>query len=167
MKAQLSVKREMSNAKAPVLGQYVKFTSVCHLMIPMADLRHVLVRSFGAAIAGLSAYTSWIIVLLRLNIDFWVFIASIRAYGAETTFKTESLRRIDRYSRAGRSFWNLNRWITIRIDALGSLFAASLAAYLVYFQDNIASTTGFSLNMAGREIRRHVSHMLIVWSSWI
>ncbi|KAG6919579.1 hypothetical protein DXG01_004242 [Tephrocybe rancida] len=101
--AQLSVKREMSNAKAPVLGH------------------------FGAAIAGLT---------------------SIRAYGAQQAFRDESLNRINRYTRAARTFYNLNRWICIRIDAIGSLFAASLATYLVYFQNQKASNAGFSLNMA-------------------
>ncbi|KAL0950639.1 hypothetical protein HGRIS_007427 [Hohenbuehelia grisea] len=101
--AQLSVKREMSNAKSPVLGH------------------------FGAAIAGLT---------------------SIRAYGAQDAFKKEMMTRIDRYTRAARTFYNLNRWICIRIDALGGMFSAGLAAYLFYFTDKNASNTGFSLNMA-------------------
>ncbi|KAH9854915.1 multidrug resistance-associated ABC transporter [Lenzites betulinus] len=103
MKAQLSVKREMSNARAPVLGH------------------------FGAAIAGLT---------------------SIRAYGAQDQFRKESYRRIDRYVRAGRTFYNLNRWVSIRIECLGALFAACLAAYLVYGNHARAANTGFSLNMA-------------------
>ncbi|EIM92492.1 uncharacterized protein STEHIDRAFT_127305 [Stereum hirsutum FP-91666 SS1] len=106
IKAQLSVKREMSNAKAPVLGH------------------------FGAAIAGLT---------------------SIRAYGAQLAFRQESYRRIDRYTRAARTFYNLNRWICVRIDTLGGLFAAGLAAYLIYgpAKDTMhASDTGFSLTMA-------------------
>ncbi|KAI0832850.1 multidrug resistance-associated ABC transporter [Trametes gibbosa] len=103
MKAQLSVKREMSNARAPVLGH------------------------FGAAIAGLT---------------------SIRAYGAQDQFRKESYRRIDRYIRAGRTYYNLNRWVSIRIEALGALFAACLAAYLVYGSHARAANTGFSLNMA-------------------
>ncbi|RPD81341.1 multidrug resistance-associated ABC transporter [Lentinus tigrinus ALCF2SS1-7] len=103
MKAQLSVKREMSNARAPVLGH------------------------FGAAIAGLT---------------------SIRAYGAQAQFRKESYRRIDRYVRAGRTFYNLNRWVSVRIEALGALFASCLAAYLVYGSNARAANTGFSLNMA-------------------
>ncbi|KAK0480768.1 hypothetical protein IW261DRAFT_1474488 [Armillaria novae-zelandiae] len=103
IKAQLSVKRELSNAKAPVLGH------------------------FGAAIAG---------------------ITSIRAYGAQNAFIRESMVRIDKYTRTGRTFYNLNRWIDIRIDVLGGLFSACLAAYLVYFQDIEAFNVGFSLNMA-------------------
>ncbi|KAH7922933.1 hypothetical protein BV22DRAFT_1197033 [Leucogyrophana mollusca] len=104
MKAQLSVKREMSNAKAPVLGH------------------------FGAAIAGLT---------------------SIRAYGAEEAFKGESLTRIDRYTKSARMFYNLNRWVSVRLDVISALFTACLAAYLIY-GGNIpkASNIGFSLNMA-------------------
>ncbi|KIM54250.1 hypothetical protein SCLCIDRAFT_1222221 [Scleroderma citrinum Foug A] len=103
MRAQLSVKREMSNAKAPVLGH------------------------FGAAIAGLT---------------------SIRAYGAQATFKSESLNRIDRYSKSARMFYNLNRWVCIRIDLIGALFTSALAAYLVYWRPSGAGNIGFSLNMA-------------------
>jgi ABC-type multidrug transport system fused ATPase/permease subunit len=104
IKAQLSVKREMSNARSPVLGH------------------------FGAAIAGLT---------------------SIRAYGAQQSFKNESIVRIDRYTRAARTFYNLNRWICIRIDAIGGLFAAGLAGYLVYGRKlTTAADTGFTLNMA-------------------
>lgn len=103
MKAQLPVKREMSNAKAPVLGH------------------------FGAAIAGLT---------------------SIRAYSAESAFIQESLNRIDRYTRTIRAYYNLNRWVDVRADALGALFLASLAAYLVYVQNARAFNVGFSLNMA-------------------
>ncbi|KAH7102271.1 ATP-binding cassette transporter [Auriculariales sp. MPI-PUGE-AT-0066] len=102
--SQLSVKREMSNSRAPVLGH------------------------FGAAIHGLT---------------------SIRAYGAEGAFKHESMKRIDKYTRAARSFYNLNRWICIRVDAIGGLFAGGLAAFLVYGQTNPdAGRTGFSLVMA-------------------
>ncbi|TFK30740.1 ATP-binding cassette transporter [Coprinopsis marcescibilis] len=101
--AQLSVKREMSNAKAPVLGH------------------------FGAAISGLT---------------------SLRAYGAQQAFIAQSLTRIDRYTKASRTFYNLNRWVCIRVDALGGLFTAALAGYLIYFQGHSASNTGFSLNMA-------------------
>ncbi|KAJ6462020.1 hypothetical protein C8R47DRAFT_1225647 [Mycena vitilis] len=101
--AQLSVKREMSNAKAPVLGH------------------------FAAAMNGL---------------------ASIRAYGAQESIINTSLERIDKYTRTARTFYNLNRWVCIRIDVLGGLFAASLAYYLIYFQSHTPANIGFSLNMA-------------------
>ncbi|KAG8900334.1 hypothetical protein FRC00_013442 [Tulasnella sp. 408] len=95
IRAQLAVKREMSNAKSPLYSH------------------------FGAAIAGL---------------------ISIRAYGAEEKFKLENMKRIDFYSRPGRTFYNLNRWISARIDFLGGLFAAAL--------ERNSSDTGFSLTMA-------------------
>lgn len=84
-------------------------------------------------------------------------------------FKNESLVRIDRYSRAARTFFNLHRyainvitfrinragvavyrWINIRVDMLGALFSAALATYLVYGggATPLASNIGFSLNMA-------------------
>ncbi|TFK44019.1 multidrug resistance-associated ABC transporter [Crucibulum laeve] len=108
LKAQMSVKREMSNAKAPVLA---------HL---------------GASITGLSQLK----------------FSSIRAYSAEDQFKTESLRRIDHYTRIARTSYNLNRWIAIRIDALGAIFTGSLAWYLVYRHSVSSANTGLSLNLA-------------------
>ncbi|KAJ8082215.1 hypothetical protein PM082_008062 [Marasmius tenuissimus] len=103
IKSQMSVKREMSNAKAPVLGH------------------------FGSAIAGLT---------------------SIRAYGVEEDFKKESRSRINHYSRPARTFYNLNRWIDVRIDAIGNVFSTALAVYLVYVAQQNPSNTGYSLNMA-------------------
>jgi len=82
---------------------------------------------FGASIAGL---------------------ISIRAYGAQEAFRQESLKRINHYTRAALPFWSLNRWVNIRLDVLGGLFASSLAAYLVYASNVQASNIGFSLNMA-------------------
>ncbi|QRV86003.1 ABC transporter transmembrane region [Ceratobasidium sp. AG-Ba] len=104
MSAQLSVKREMSNARSPLFSH------------------------FGAAIAG---------------------ITTIRAYRAEELFKEEALNRIDRYTRVARSFYNLNRWVCVRMDTLGGAFAAGLAAYMVYGRPSVdASDTGFSLSSA-------------------
>lgn len=75
--------------------------------------------------------------------------------------------RIDRYMRASRSFYNVNRyvhcvpvdwiifferyrWIGIRLDALGRMFTISLAFYLVYGGMKAdASTVGFILSLAG------------------
>ncbi|KAF9072745.1 P-loop containing nucleoside triphosphate hydrolase protein [Rhodocollybia butyracea] len=101
MGAQLSVKREMSNARAPVLAH------------------------FSASVAGL---------------------ASIRAYGAQNAFVNGSLTRINSYSRASRAFYNLSRWISLRLDVLSACFATALAVYLVYVQSLNAATSGFSLS---------------------
>lgn len=46
--------------------------------------------SFGAAIGGLT---------------------SIRAYKSQDAFVLEQQLRIDRYTRAARIFYNLNRWV--------------------------------------------------------
>ncbi|CCO37903.1 ATP-binding cassette transporter abc4 Short=ABC transporter abc4 [Rhizoctonia solani AG-1 IB] len=63
MTAQMSVKREMSNARSPLFSH------------------------FGAALQG---------------------VTSIRAYGAEDLFKNEALKRVDKYTRPTRTFYNLN-----------------------------------------------------------
>ncbi|KAJ7240472.1 P-loop containing nucleoside triphosphate hydrolase protein [Mycena rebaudengoi] len=96
LKAQLSIKRESSNAKAPVLGQ----------------------------------------------------ITSIRAYGAQIPFIQESLKRINKYTRAARPLANLDRWIAIRLAAIGNILTALLTAYLIYVHKQSANNVGFSLNMA-------------------
>ncbi|KAF8310655.1 ATP-binding cassette transporter [Clavulina sp. PMI_390] len=101
--AQLPVKREMSNARAPV------FTV------------------FGTAINGLT---------------------TIRAYGVQERFKDESLRRIDNYTRTARPFWNLNRWVGLRVDYMGGIFSAALAGYLLYVSKSDATQIGFLLNVA-------------------
>ncbi|KAF8885698.1 multidrug resistance-associated ABC transporter [Gymnopilus junonius] len=103
LRAQMSVKREMSNARSPVLSH------------------------FGGAIAGM---------------------VSIRAYGAQKSFKKESLRRIDHYLRIARTSYNLNRWIGIRMDLLGALFTTALASYLLIRKTLNAANIGFSLNMS-------------------
>ncbi|KAF8307151.1 hypothetical protein DL93DRAFT_2159641 [Clavulina sp. PMI_390] len=75
-------------------------------------------------------------------------LSSIRAYGAQGRFIDESLRRIDRYSRVARPYWNLNRWVGLRIDMLGGLFTSTLATYLILISQPNAATIGFLLNLS-------------------
>ncbi|KAL1939039.1 hypothetical protein VTO73DRAFT_10299 [Trametes versicolor] len=75
-------------------------------------------------------------------------ITSIRAYGAQEAFKKELFERVDKYSRVYIMHENFNRWISARMDFIGTVFATSLAVYLVYASSLSASDTGFSLNMA-------------------
>ena len=84
LKAQLPVKREMSNAKAPVLA------------------------ILGSTLSGLGK--SW--TASYINVDHDVKgppTASIRAYAAQDAFRKEMYRRINSYVRAARVFNNLNR----------------------------------------------------------
>lgn len=77
-----------------------------------------------------------------------ITIVSIRAYGCQDAFIKESLHRLDRHSRTARLSFDLTRWSSVRTEMLGNLFTASLAIYLVYFQNHSAANTGFSLNAA-------------------
>ncbi|KAI0752922.1 P-loop containing nucleoside triphosphate hydrolase protein [Daedaleopsis nitida] len=103
MRAQLPVKREQSNTRAPLIG---------HL---------------NSTISGL---------------------VSIRAYGVQDRFRHDMYTRIDRWTRASNAFFNLNRWVIVRADMIGTLFTVSLAIYLTYFAQLDASNIGFSLSMA-------------------
>ncbi|KAI0782172.1 multidrug resistance-associated ABC transporter [Abortiporus biennis] len=86
-------------------------------------------------------------------------LVSIRAYGAEEKFRLESFRCIDRMSRTARLFFDLNRWIGVRTDALAWGFSAGLAAYLTYGKSHVGSAnTGFSLTMA-----TGFSSLLLIW----
>ncbi|KAG6908669.1 hypothetical protein DXG01_003683 [Tephrocybe rancida] len=76
-------------------------------------------------------------------------LTSIRAFGAQERFSDDVQRYIDGYTRPARTFYDLNRWLNVRIGCISSLFSACLAAYLVYFHTLSAGDTGFSLNMAG------------------
>lgn len=115
--AQLSVKRfAISHILTQMLLLIVIYSE-------MSNARSPVFSHFGAAING---------------------ITSICAYGAKERFKAELVQRIDKYTRPARVFYNLNRcvgaslsgirmtelflrWIGIRVNALGGLFAAGLA----------------------------------------
>ncbi|KAF7364891.1 Multidrug resistance-associated ABC transporter protein [Mycena venus] len=92
-----------------------------------SNTRAPVLAHFGAAIAGL---------------------VSIRAFGAESKFGIESQVRIDRYTRVARNYYNLDRWVSVRVDFLGAIFSAALATYLVYIKHTSAGDSGFLLNMA-------------------
>ena len=77
-----------------------------------------------------------------------ILSVSIRAYGAQQPFTDELMKKIDHYIKVSRTSYNLNRWISIRVDALGATFATALASYLLIRRSISAANIGFSLNMA-------------------
>ncbi|EJC97739.1 P-loop containing nucleoside triphosphate hydrolase protein [Fomitiporia mediterranea MF3/22] len=101
LKCQMCTRREMSNAKAPVLSQV------------------------GTALSGLP---------------------SIRAYGAQDLFYSELKKRIDVLARSSYCFYDINRWVSIRMDFLGAIFGGVVAAYLAYGSKIPAGYAGFTLS---------------------
>lgn len=86
IKAQMSVKRELSNAKSPVLSV------------------------FGGAMSGLSEFTvrgTWRPYSQHTH------LVSIRAYGVQQYFRSQLLEHIDHYIRANRAFNNLQRCVPL------------------------------------------------------
>ncbi|KAG9314718.1 hypothetical protein JVU11DRAFT_5527 [Chiua virens] len=140
MKAELSVKREMSNAKAPLL----------------AHLDTVLV-GLGKSLRHLRTNTS----LSRIRLQ-----SLVRAFGAQRAFIKEYHSRIDQlyqdrayflcpqlvnrsYRRVACPLIMLYSWVSVRLEMLGALFSASLAAYLMYAPNKInPSNVGFSMDLA-------------------
>ncbi|KAL5499199.1 hypothetical protein ACEPAH_1717 [Sanghuangporus vaninii] len=102
LKCQMCTRREMSNAKSPVMSEV------------------------GTALSGLP---------------------SIRAYGAQTIFYSELKKRIDVLARTSYCFYDINRWISIRMDSLGAIFAGVVAAYLAYGSKLSAGYAGFTLSI--------------------
>ncbi|KZT34875.1 hypothetical protein SISSUDRAFT_228878 [Sistotremastrum suecicum HHB10207 ss-3] len=74
-------------------------------------------------------------------------LVSIRAYGAQEAVLTESLVRIDEFTRVNRTYENLWRWVALRTKTLGSLFTGAVAAYLVYGRELSAARIGFTLSL--------------------
>ncbi|KAF8309911.1 hypothetical protein DL93DRAFT_2230628 [Clavulina sp. PMI_390] len=93
-----------------------------------SNRRSPVFSTFGAAIGGLT---------------------SIRAYGAQAAFQKDLLQLVDDYMRSSRGFFNLNRWIGVRIDFMGAIFSTSLAIHLMYYvKSTNASITGLQLSQA-------------------
>jgi hypothetical protein len=101
---------------------------------------------FGAAIAGLGVF-SFPYAFPPLS-SLIIVTVSIRAYGAQEAFKTESMKRLNHYVKVSRTSFNLNRWTGIHIDVLGATFTAALASYLLANRSLSAANIGFSLDMA-------------------
>ena len=59
--------------------------------------------------------------------------------------------RINKYTRTATAYFDMDRWIHIRMDFLAALFVASLGLYIAYGPGHagiLASDVGFSLSMA-------------------
>lgn len=138
LRAQMSVKRHLryvSSIKCPQKSSH-------HTR---SNARSPVLAHFGAAVVGIGERKP-LPVLLCLTIS--LIVVSIRAYGAQSDVIAESMKRINHHTKIARSSNTLNRWISVRMDLLGAIFTASLAAYLLHKRALSAANTGFSLVMA-------------------
>ncbi|EIN13023.1 P-loop containing nucleoside triphosphate hydrolase protein [Punctularia strigosozonata HHB-11173 SS5] len=72
-------------------------------------------------------------------------LVSIRAYGAQSMFRNELMRRTNRYSLITKNFYLLNRWVGLRVGTLGAMFALAVASAATYNKSITAGDAGFSL----------------------
>lgn len=77
-----------------------------------------------------------------------IYIASIRAYGAQEMFDAELRMRINKAIRASLTFYHINRWVSVRMDLLGVFFSGIISAYMVYGGRLEAGFAGFTINTA-------------------
>lgn len=50
--------------------------------------------------------------------------------------------------RASMAFYDLNRWVSVRLDFLGAVFSCAVASYLVYGSTSPAGSVGFTMSIA-------------------
>ncbi|KAJ7132157.1 multidrug resistance-associated ABC transporter [Mycena epipterygia] len=155
-----AVDSALGNLVMPILSRITRMLTrfgVVLLYAPAFFVPGLLVGSLGAWVGQIYTSAQLPVKRLRSNAHAPVLghlgtaiagLVSIRAFGAESKFSSELSSRIDRYSKTSVNFWNLNRWVAVRINILGSLFSAALATYLVYVKQTSASETGFLINMA-------------------
>lgn len=139
IRAQLSIKREMSNAKAPVLGVFGSAVAGLSTLEPTVShhtdsdkttsVHPRLQCSRDIQESGPGSYRS-----LRPRCKVVLQRQSVRIFIANGLCQADAV----------------HRWVSTRLDTFGQMFTAALAFYLVYggVTDN-ASNIGFVINMAG------------------
>ncbi|KAL6450715.1 YBT1 ATP-dependent bile acid permease [Candida maltosa Xu316] len=76
-------------------------------------------------------------------------VATIRAYGVEQRFMMENLKSIDKNNRPFFYLWVANRWLSFRIDAVGSMVMLFTGVFVLLQVGNIdAGLAGLSLSYA-------------------
>lgn len=138
------------------MGMLIKFVSVV-VLVPLFSIPAILIGLIGAFIGELYIHGQLSVKREMSNAKSPLFshlsasingIVSIRAYGAQEQIKRETQAKADKYTRAATAFYNLNRWVTIRIDMLGGVFSALLASFLIYLSPLDPSDAGFALQQA-------------------
>lgn len=94
----------------------------------------------------------------RLSIKNKFLSASIRAYNAQNIFRSELKKHIDTLARTSYCFYDINRWVSIRVDSLGAIFSGAVAAYIVYSGRVQAGYAGFTLSVV-----LSFSRQILVW----
>lgn len=86
------------------------------------------------------------------------FTASIRAYGAQSFFREALKKKVNLYTRASLALYDTNRWIAVRVETLGGLFAGSVSVYFIYGSNMSAGYIGFTLSMLV-----NFSRLVLIW----
>ena len=74
-------------------------------------------------------------------------VGTIRAFDKSQTFVERMFDKVDAHARALWHLWLINRWVALSLNAIGAVFATSVAAF-VAFAGLDASLAGFALSFA-------------------
>ncbi|QSS52429.1 ATP-dependent bile acid permease [Histoplasma capsulatum var. duboisii H88] len=86
-------------------------------------------------------------------------LSTIRAFGKVPTYIDRMFTKIDRHAQAFWHLWLFNRWLGFRMSTIGSVFAVTTAALVVYMKGIDASLAGFALSFA-MQYTNAISHGL-------
>ncbi|KAL9583871.1 MAG: hypothetical protein Q9212_002450 [Teloschistes hypoglaucus] len=75
-------------------------------------------------------------------------IATIRAFDRVGIYTDRMYERIDTHARAYWYIWLFNRWLALRLNAIGAVFSTLVAAVLVSTVDIDPALAGFALSFA-------------------
>ncbi|OAP61776.1 hypothetical protein AYL99_03979 [Fonsecaea erecta] len=75
-------------------------------------------------------------------------IGTIRAFDKSDAYLDKMYAKIDRHCRAYWHLWLFNRWMGLRLNMVGALFAAITAALIVSITSIDSSLAGFALSFA-------------------
>lgn len=92
-----------------------------------SNLKSPIFDSFGAALMGIS---------------------TIRAFDKADIYMERMYRKIDTYAQAYWHRWLFNRWMGLRLNMVGAIFATVTAALIVSIRGIDASLAGFALSFA-------------------
>lgn len=75
-------------------------------------------------------------------------VSTVRAYNKVSEYLEEMYKRVDTYTKMTYYLWLLNRWIGLRLQIFGAVYAGLVAAAVVLLPSVGPSAAGFALSYA-------------------
>lgn len=86
-------------------------------------------------------------------------LSVIRAFQQEERFMNICFQRIDNMNRCFLYLWHTNRWLNIRMQAVGSIASGFIAIGVVHYVDSLSSTAAALLLIYSIEFTNYLVYM--------